>query len=301
MSSSDPPSIGKRAEALIMSQPPDPSENPHEDADIGDQQRSRLKRKKILVPIVLALIGGVLFTVAIALYPKSDDLSIPSYATINLNSKFQIETIDYRVTQANPSTAEIIIQILLPRGVGYPPIQTSAPELTMYTPAGFVFQTCPPASCVHDERVNVDDWTEGVSFKPASPSEGIGNTGEAYIQFFVKANHFGYAFNDINAAAAMPQVYYSGPGSPSLSVEYDQAPSPGDYDWSALPPVFYNSTTAVWQEPLPNGAAAGKVAVGVNHANQTRDNNSTFIAGALIGLAGAALLSAVQEALHAKD
>ena len=52
---------------------------------------------------------------------------------------------------------------------------------------------------------------------------------------------------------------------------------------------------------MTGGRIPGRAAVGINHAEQTTDDNKTFVAGALIGLAGGALLSAVQEALHAND
>jgi hypothetical protein len=39
----------------------------------------------------------------------------------------------------------------------------------------------------------------------------------------------------------------------------------------------------------------------LNHAAQKADDAKTFIAGALIGLAGAAILTAAVEALHVRD
>jgi hypothetical protein len=49
------------------------------------------------------------------------------------------------------------------------------------------------------------------------------------------------------------------------------------------------------------GITSGRIATGVNHLAQAADDHRTFFAGALLGLAGGALLSAVQEALHARD
>ena len=130
-------------------------------------------------------------------------------------------------------------------------------------------------------------------------SQGI--TGAAEIQVFVRADDLGYAFNEVTAAAAIPRLYYVGPGSPFLVTEYDRVPSPNRYDWSAFPPTLSYGTEIAWEEKVTNGAAQGRVSVGVDHANQTKESNNTFIAGALIGLAGGALLSAIQEAFRSND
>jgi hypothetical protein len=98
----------------------------------------------------------------------------------------------------------------------------------------------------------------------------------------------------------LPQVQYKGPGSPQFSVGY-YIPSASSYDWSSFPALYANDIRAVWLEQLTNGQAFGRVAVGINYTNQQRDSLYTFIAGALVGIGGAALLSSVQEALHAND
>jgi hypothetical protein len=121
------------------------------------------------------------------------------------------------------------------------------------------------------------------------------------VTFLIRAHDFGYVSDGINASAAIPAVTYLGQGSPLLETAYYDATAVTSYDWSALQPEFENGTTALWDEPLVSGATQGRIAVGIDHANETKDNDKTFIAGALIGLAGGALLSAVQEALHAND
>jgi len=45
----------------------------------------------------------------------------------------------------------------------------------------------------------------------------------------------------------------------------------------------------------------GRDAIGVNYANQSRDGYYTFLAGVILSLAGGAVISALQEALHAND
>jgi hypothetical protein len=60
-------------------------------------------------------------------------------------------------------------------------------------------------------------------------------------------------------------------------------------------------TTAQWQQDVASGDTPGRVAVGINHSAQTRDDIKIFIAGALLGIAGGAIIAAVQEAMHLRD
>ncbi len=48
---------------------------------------------------------------------------------------------------------------------------------------------------------------------------------------------------------------------------------------------------------LADTATQGQIVIGINHSTQVSDDRRTFYAGALRGLGGGALLSAVQEAL----
>jgi hypothetical protein len=259
-------------------------------------EKSRSRRKKILTPIVLALIGGTLILVAIALYPSSNEPSVPSYATIGMSSSFKIGKIEYYVSQVSPSVTEVFVRIVQPIGVRPPPAKASTHSIALFLPPGIAFRTCPEGFCFRQR--NQYYWKEELKFRPVS-SGMPSSTGMAFANFFVRAHGFGYASNDVTALAAIPQVFYDGPGSPTLTTAYENASSASSYDWSAFPTESINGTEAVWDEPVASGGAQGRVAVGINHANQTKDNNMTFLAGALIGLAGGALLSAVQEALHA--
>ena len=90
------------------------------------------------------------------------------------------------------------------------------------------------------------------------------------------------------------------PGTAILLVAYG-VPSAANYDWSSFPTTVADNFVAVWQEDLINGDIPARSAVGVNHAQQKSDENRTFLAGALLGLAGGAIVAATQEALHAND
>jgi hypothetical protein len=266
-----------------------------------NRSRSRLLFKKFLRPIVLTVIGVGLFLVAMALYPRQGELPTPSSATVQLSvPKISISTISYRVSQISTSVARITVQVQLAPHVHHPPAKGPGIVLFLFLPPGMAFKTCPTGFCHFIRGSNVYYWGVTLNFNGVNP---VNNGGVANATLFVKAHRFGYAHNRINAAAAIPGVFLNGarPIAPELYVEYNNATSANRYDWSGLPTDSASGTKATWVEPVTSGGAPGRVAVGVNHANEAIDSNKTFFAGALIGLAGGALLSAVQEALHASD
>jgi len=259
-----------------------------------------------LTPVILATLGLAFAIGAFVLYssPSAQSTSSPSFTTLELDTSFPIGYIKYTVDQLPSSIAEIKIEVELPVGTSKPPADASAVRLLFATPSGTDFRTCPaPAAgtafltkpfCVsYSERRYV--WEQPLKFTTVDSGSGA-----AFVDLYVKAQSFGVAFNDITAIAVMPEILYDGSGTPLLQAQYD-IPAASSYDWSAFPPVFVNSSYALWNEQLSGSHTDGKAAVGINHANQANDDNKTFIAGILFGLAGAALLSAVQEALHAND
>lgn len=136
--------------------------------------------------------------------------------------------------------------------------------------------------------------------------ERFGHSFQGRVFFTVNVADFGMSFNGITAAAAIPKIGYIGAGTPIVSVYYP-IPSASSYDWSSFPATTVTNSYAMWTIAVAKiGAQAlpftrGQVAFGINHARQATDSKKTFVAGALLGLAGGAILSAVQEALHARD
>jgi hypothetical protein len=272
-------------------------------ASASQPAKSRRLWKKILTPIVLALIGGVLVLFAVVLYRSPGDPSTVSFTTLEVKSLSEVGKITYHVSQASPSVTEISTEITLPLGTRAPSAEASISDqyFELFLPPGFTFQTCPRSSC-RFVQAN-DQYVSYLPLKFKTVTSGLPRpTGVATVTFFVRAHGFGYSSNSVTALAAIPQVFYFGPGSePTLTTVYDNAPAASSYDWSAFPPVASSGTAAVWDVPVVSGATQGRVAVGINHANQAKESNETFIAGALLGLAGGALVAAVQEALHAND
>ena len=110
----EPTVTGALASSPEESQPSRPPASPAAAAS-AHRPRSRRLPKKILRPIILAVLGGVLFLVALILYPSLSESPTHSYATIETTSTVSIGIIGYQVSQVTPSIAKVVrvIQAIL--------------------------------------------------------------------------------------------------------------------------------------------------------------------------------------------
>jgi hypothetical protein len=264
---------------------------PAPEADPKDHAAEKKEKKSIwkmtVTPVVLVVLGFALLPVALVLYPSSAQTSAPAYARVSVLTNLRITFVTFAVLQVRPGIAEIEVGVV--RGTSSAPITgTPSAELEVSPPYGTSFRTCPAPACTPiPGNLGGLIWKLQLAFNPA---------GDAYAYFYVKAKSFGVSVNGVNALAAIPEVFYSGTGTPEFLVGY-HIPSAGSYDWSALPPAAYKGPFVGWTEPLTQDDTPPKVAVGINQARQSSDNHLAFIAGALIGVAGGAVLAGVQEAL----
>jgi hypothetical protein len=256
-----------------------------------------------VTPIVLGLTGVALGLIAYAVYPSRTQLPVPTYTVLHLTSDVTIETVTYRVYQIPPSTAQVKISVLVSPNTALPAPGSQPPSLTVFLPIGMTCNPKPP--CFYGAGGN-NGWSQqALSFKLATGPGFLPNTSSAgvyaFADFNVRAKVFGVTSDGATASAAIPKLHYTGPGSPTLITQY-QISHANKYDWSTLPPAFSSSSEAQWLEQMNGNSVLSDVdAVGTNHIAETRDSNLTFLAGVLLGVGGAALVAAGQEALHIKD
>jgi hypothetical protein len=252
--------------------------------------------KKYRTAIVLAAIGLALFLVTVGLYPSTTQLPVPLSSTLALEAPtLPVASITYEVRQISSSVAEIEVTILLPINVRFPPANTPVVGLVVSPPIGTSFTRCPPPACKSEPK-GISSWKRLLGFTPLKTLNGT--SGIAYADFYVRADHFGGTYNDVNASVVAPVVMYYGKGTPTLLTQYN-IPDAAKYDWSVFPLEFASASFATWSEPITNGQIPARVADGTDFANQGKDNYHTFLAGVILGLAGGALLTALQETLDA--
>lgn len=248
--------------------------------------RHRSRAMKIITPLILFGLGMVLLVLAVVLYPSATaEIAGPPVPILRISSPVPILSISYRVIQTSSDRTDVEVVIVRDPLVPMSRFRTARLQVV---------------------SVNLD------TFSGNGPT-GFANFGRirstvATFNFTVHWADFGMRFDGITASAAIPALSYTGPGTPSVAVEYP-IPSASSYDWSSFPTTELDSSSAVWMVAATRSDAGGEagaftpgqVAIGINHARQATDNNKTFLAGALLGLAGGAILSAIQEALHARD
>jgi hypothetical protein len=270
-----------------------PTPRPQDDPPPLVAVHKRSKRKKVLTPLVLAVLGLALLVAAFIVYPRTAEPSAPASTRLDITSpsnyvSSHIAAISYTVAQIHPDVARLTISLALDiRG----PYGSVKALLAVTPPAGTTLLDCSRRHC------NGKFWGSRLSFT----SHGV-----TTAHVFVKALNFGVVSNGVTVAAAIPEIAFTGSKGTTLVARYHIL-SADSYDWSSDPPSTLSNSGATWTEAvLPGsiyntGDTAGRVASGINHTAQANDDTKTFIAGALLGLAGGALLSAVQEALHADD
>jgi hypothetical protein len=250
----------------------------------------------------LAGVGVTLGIAAFILYPSRTELPAPTYSTLHLYSALPIGTVTYQVYQKPRDTTEIKISVLLPADEN-PPAGTQV-DLRFFPPVGTTFRACLIPFC-RDEGSGNYVWDQPLTFRrtigPGSLPNTTGIGTNAFVDVFVTAHEFGVTANGATASAAIPKFLYSGPGTVALVTQYNIKKA-NDYDWSTFPPAFADGDKAQWLEQMNSNNVIPDVdAAGIDHITQARDGDLIFITGALVGLAGGALLSALQTALPAPD
>jgi hypothetical protein len=142
-------------------------------------------------------------------------------------------------------------------------------------------------------------WTKAVYFDR--------NGDSTLASFYLKATDMGVDYNDPEVSAPLPTVGIIDTGktaaNPDLMASY-YLPSALRYDWSADPPSsgLTSKGRIQWEESLnSDGFTAGRSIVGTNHAAADDNQNKALMAGVLSGVAGATLVAAAVEAVHARD
>jgi hypothetical protein len=263
--------------------PNDPAADPPHSS--GEHKRPRWRR--FWTPIALTILGLGLFAFALFLYPSEPtEAPTPAYSRLGLAATFPINDIVYDVYQISPVVAKIQVTAFTSENTLRLPAAKRNAVLIFSPPPGINFRNCSSPGCT--ESAPYAQWSVRLTFN-ASDS--------ASADFFVKASSFGVAGNGLTASAAIPDVILQDPKTSVLLAGYEIS-NASSYDWSAFPTNRVGKSYALWQEALADGDTPGRAAVGINYARQSSDSNKTFFAGALLGLAGAAILSAVQETLN---
>ncbi|HTT54474.1 MAG TPA: hypothetical protein VMH35_24035 [Streptosporangiaceae bacterium] len=274
---------------ILATRTPEPDRRVAGPQDISQPIAAADKRprlKKTLAPLILAVFGLAQFVAAFILYPSTPEGSTPDFAQVFINTNASLGIIQYEVAE-HAGIAKVTISL---EPFGKLP-HSATVGLVFTPPVGTTFVDCPRSDC------SDGSWDTGLNLSSDRQF--------ATAEFKVKARSFGVSHNGLTAAAAIPEIDLtssnSNPAPVTMYATYHFSAA-SSYDWSSYPTWAVSKSTAVWMENVPNnGDTAGREVAGTNENAQTGNENRTFAAGALLGLAGAAILAAAIEALHVRD
>ncbi|SRR5579871_1897312 len=259
------------------------------------RKQQRPWQRKMLVPLVLAAVGVAMLVAGWLLYPSGAGNPTPGYSELIFQSAEPVNYISYDVNRVSPGSASMSVSVVLLPKTAVPP---QAARLWVYLPIGDTFAHCHGGGChvLPNGQQETSYWFQLLTFRPATGGP------TATANFTVRAPDFGATFDGVDASAAIPEVRYCCAAKvlPVLQAGYP-IHAASQYDWTSFEPEDTTSHSAVWQEQLTIGDTPSRVAVGIDHSGQAHNDLLSLLAGTLLGLGGAAILSAVQETLHAND
>jgi hypothetical protein len=228
----------------------------------------------------MGLAGILLGVVGYLLIPSEGNVATPAYTAITFSTTAKLSNISFIVYQPKPSTENVVVEASMD---GNTPHATAS--VSLYLPPGVKFQNCHSGCNNHAYYPNA---TGNLVFKGTNGQDS----------FAVASPHLAWTGDETQVTAVLPDVTFQGSGEPEMFVYYPIT-NAVDYDWDSLPDAYANKSQVAWGEPIINDHAPEKVATGINHKAQQSIANLTFLAGALVGAAAAAIIGAFQEALRA--
>ncbi|HEV2375605.1 MAG TPA: hypothetical protein VGS19_26010 [Streptosporangiaceae bacterium] len=243
--------------------------------------------RKYLGSAIFGVVGLVLLVSAWLAYPPPETgIATPAYPTLVITTYQAMASVVYSVQPVHSATElRVTFRLFSPLPSVTPGPLPPMAEIDL--PPGARFPGQPGY----------------ITALPMPLDFGSGTT--ATVVFLVGGHSFNADSNGVNAYAALPEVRYQvPPGSvgfepPTLWARY-QIPSAASYDWSSFRPAMYDRSGPEWEEFLTrySGDTAARTALGIDHTRQASDADWTFVAGALLGLGGGAVLSALQELMQ---
>jgi hypothetical protein len=252
--------------------------------------------RRMMILLGLALTAIATFILAIAFYPHRPSLINPTPYIIFIQNNIPLSSIGVTISPKLQSVNEMTISVTLEESSDQTKFEG---KLTLQFVGLFPY-SCPPVEVCWQQP----DQGSG---PPATVMSGRINANEPTEQFHIRISisRLGLATNGESAIVELPEVFEDGQEEHGsyLSVSYN-APGATTYDWSI--PTGYPSTASVgWQEPLTPSSGPGFQPIflpteitGTNLQVQGRDERNILIAGILFGVAGSAVVAAIQEGLN---
>lgn len=149
------------------------------------------------------------------------------------------------------------------------------------------YNSCDELSPVNIDNINIRVQTEQIASS---------NTYGADVELHITGRPSSYSEGDSAVTAILPRVTGLAEGA-HVEAEYTFTGDVETFLWQGRVPDNSSFGQATWELSRQELAGPPISTTAVKPTGQANDNKRLFIAGALIGVAGAALLAAIQESL----
>jgi hypothetical protein len=237
------------------------------------------KNRSALVLFVIAIVTGCL---AVALFPRRSAVSAPRAFTLAVSTPGRVE--DLTIDVAEDRRGRTVMHVAFP--VELPPPQRQ--PLSGYIEVGL------PSGPHRTLKAPLSYNTAAEAF-----------AAEAKAVIALPEPHVAWTQNQLSVAGELPQVSIFAdptPLAPSIGFSYS-IPQLSRYDFTAGPQPQIAQSVGSWSERTQMNPDHSDFEVeetdfaATDHRAEQHDGDYLFLAGALVGLAGGALIGAIQEAI----
>jgi hypothetical protein len=275
----------------------------------SDEGHSKSYFKRYRKTIVLLILFIAMVAIAFIVYPHRGVVYRPQPFKVEIAVSEKVQSLYIDAFEGSSNEYILVIDIT-----------TDAPKLdnavfttvSLDLPAPVTSDSCRKSSGCSSYLISSgpDAGHDYINYSMNTFKQNPDKTWEASSQFTIRAPIFGWSENGLSIEAQLPSVQLSNLDTDkpfnNSEVYINYTLSNASYDWTggpspeftyASPSDFTQGTEAAWK--LTANELASPIPVsGQDNSAAVWDNFRIFVAGALVGIAGGALVGALQEAIH---
>jgi hypothetical protein len=269
---------------------------------------------------ILLSLFVIVISLAFLIYPRRSAIYRPQPFVVQVQADVPVTDIGVSVVKQAPKQFNlgVVVDTVSPDRQGSVSVTVDAT-----LPSPVTRQSCAAPHCSASSISNIvasEDFFAGEAYyvKDDVTATKFTTTADGHADWrsianlVVDAPAFAWDENGLDVEAQLPEVQLSDPheslNGPNVAIAYYL---PSGFDWTGGPSPVYANTfhmpgaylapggAMVWVQSvkdLPNPIPAS----GTDNSAAALDSTRTFISGALLGIAGGALVGAIQETTHKK-
>lgn len=288
-----------------------PPESLHSDGSQNRVLRFVSRNRSALLLFVVSIVTGCL---ALALFPRRPAVSGPSPFGMAIFTSGRVESVEIDVVQSRGvgATMTVTLVVELP----------ATPGTRQQPPSGSVDLSLPAA--LHPTRCDDHPGCNRQTLANAGAHDSkdyqvpltydmpelFSATAKASIA--IRETDLAWAEDQVNLEGELPQVAVypddATSTAPTVSFAYS-IPQLARYDFTRGPQPQIALNKSAWSEPTQRSTGEAAIGganfvvnesdfAGTDHRAEQHDGDSLFLAGALVGIAGGALIGSLQEAIR---